>query len=214
MGVTVRRMSSPVVVLIAANVIFGLGLFFPAFLYNFYIEQLHLSEAVMGHAAAALMGGGLVALLPAGWLVDRVGPKLVVVNAALITTVGLALSAVVTDRMTIYGAAAVAGVGSGMWRVAVGPILMRLTEPDTRPRVFAWNVGLLVASGGLGMAVAGAVPGLIETVLQLAPLQAMRGTLLLGAGATALSVFLFLFIADLHEENLRSPGGRPEHRGF
>lgn len=191
MGVTVRRMSSPVVVLIAANVIFGLGLFFHAFLYNFYIEQLHLSEAVMGHAAAALMGGGLVALLPAGWLVDRVGPKLVVVNAALITTVGLALSAVVTDRMTIYGAAAVAGVGSGMWRVAVGPILMRLTEPDTRPRVFAWNVGLLVASGGLGMAVAGAVPGLIETVLQLAPLQAMRGTLLLGAGATALSVFLF-----------------------
>src|SRR2546422_8303140 len=48
---------------------------FHAFLYNFYLDALHLSSEVMGYAAAALAGGGLVTLLPAGAL-DRKSTRL------------------------------------------------------------------------------------------------------------------------------------------
>jgi MFS family permease len=179
------------VLLLGGNVLFGTGLFFHAFLYNFYLEALGFSEAVMGHAAAALTAGGLASLLPAGWFADRAGPKAAVITAALVVTAGLALGAVAERTVVVLGAAAVAGAGGGIWRVAVPPFLMALTDPGSRPKVFAWNVGLLLASGGLGLAVAGAVPAWLEASWQLQRLEAVRAALLLGAAGTGLSLALF-----------------------
>ncbi len=183
-----------VAILIAGNVLFGTGLFFHAFLYNFYLEALNLSEVVMGHAAAALTAGGLAALLPAGWLVDRLGSKTAVSSAALIGGVGLSLGAIVTTPVWIYAAAVVAGAGGGLWRVAVAPILMGITDQRNRPRAFAWNVGLLVASGGVAMAVAGSVPEWLTRAWSFERLEAVRIALLVGAGGTVSSVSLFLIL--------------------
>ena len=182
---------STVAAVIAGNLLFGTGLIFHAFLYNFYLEALHLPTEVMGHAAAALTAGGLVMLLPAGVLTDRAGPKLSVTIAAAVLAVGLVLGAVATTPLAVYAAAAVAGAGSGIWRVATPPILMGLTEPGTRARAFAWNVGLLVGWGGLGTAIAGLTPGWLEHHWGLTHLPAMRGALILGAVGSAASVLLF-----------------------
>ena len=182
---------STVAAVIAGNLLFGTGLIFHAFLYNFYLEALHLPTEVMGHAAAALTAGGLVMLLPAGVLTDRAGPRLSVTIAAAVLAVGLVLGAVATTPLAVYAAAAVAGAGSGIWRVATPPILMGLTEPGTRARAFAWNVGLLVGWGGLGTAIAGLAPGWLEHRWGLTHLPAMRGALILGAVGSAASVLLF-----------------------
>jgi len=182
---------STIAAVIAGNLLFGTGLIFHAFLYNFYLDALHLPTEVMGHAAAALTAGGLVMLLPAGVLTDRVGPRPSVTIAAAVLAVGLALGALATTPLAVYAAAAVAGAGSGIWRVATPPILMGLTEPGTRARAFAWNVGLLVAWGGLGTAIAGLTPGWLEHRWGLAHLAAMRGALILGAVGSAASVVLF-----------------------
>src|SRR5207247_1312623 len=80
---------------------------------------LHLSSTVMGYAAAALAGGGLVTLLPAGTLTDRAGPRATVTTAAVVLAVGLALGAGAATPLVVYAAAAVAGAGSGVWRVAL-----------------------------------------------------------------------------------------------
>jgi MFS family permease len=177
--------------LIAANVVFGTGLFFHAFLYNFYLDALGHSERVMGNAAAALTLGGLAALLPAGGMTDRLGPRGSLILASLILTVGLAAGAVVEHPLAVYAAAVVAGAGGGAWRVAVAPALMRLADPVVRPRAFGWNVGLLVASGGLGMAVAGAVPDWLAESTGMGTLAAIRVALILGAAGSALSLPLF-----------------------
>ncbi len=182
---------SAVAAVIAGNLMFGTGLIFHAFLYNFYLEALHLATEVMGHAAAALTAGGLVTLLPAGVLTDRAGPRTAVTIAAAVLAVGLALGALATTPLAVYVAAAVAGAGSGIWRVATPPILMGLTEPSTRARAFAWNVGLLVGWGGLGTAIAGLTPGWLEHRWGLPHLPAIRGALILGAVGSAASVLLF-----------------------
>jgi len=198
-----RPGGSAVAAVIAGNLLFGTGLIFHAFLYNFYLEALHLPTEVMGHAAAALTAGGLVTLLPAGVLTDRAGPKASVTMAAAVLAAGLALGAVATTPLAVYAAAAVAGAGSGIWRVATPPILMGLTEPSTRARAFAWNVGLLVAWGGLGTAIAGLTPGWLEHRWALTHLPAMRGALILGAALSAASVLLF--------RTLRAPVDRTAH---
>src|SRR2546427_10162221 len=166
---------STVAAVIAGNLLFDTGLIFRAFLYTFYLEGLHLPTEVMGHAAAALTAGGLVMLLPAGVLTDRTGPRTAVTIAAAVLAVGLALGAVATTPLAVYAAAAIAGAGSGIWRVATPPILMGLTEPSTRARAFAWNVGLLVGWGGLGTAIAGLTPGWLEHRWGFQQLAAVRG---------------------------------------
>src|SRR5213080_1169048 len=191
MSASERRALGPVLSVIAGNVLFGTGLIFHAFLYNFYLDALHLSSAVMGYAASALAGGGLVTLLPAGTLTDRAGPRATVTTAAVVLAVGLALGAVAAAPLAVYAAAAVAGAGSGLWRVAMPPMLMGLTEPGTRARAFAWNVGLLVVWGGLGTALAGATSQWLERGWGFQQLAAVRGALLLGAVGSAASLLVF-----------------------
>ena len=186
--------------MIAGNVLFGTGLIVHAFLYNYYLEALAQPVEVMGHAAAALTGGGVVMLLPAGALADRAGPRVALACAAVVLTVGLVLGAVVAAPIAVYGAAILAGAGSGIWRVAVGPILMHLTEPRTRPRAFAWNVGLLVGWSGLGAALAGASADGLTGRWGLDRLAALRVTLVLGAAVSAASLLVF--------RGLRLPGAR------
>lgn len=191
MTTVTRRGLPPVAMALGGNVLFATGLIFHAFLYNFYLDALHLSPRVMGQAVAALTGGGLVVLLPAGAFTDRAGPRQAAAAAAVVLALGLALGALAATPLAIFGAAAVAGAGSGLWRVATAPILMRVTAPASRTRAFAWNVGVLVAWGGVGTAGAGAASHWLEAGFGLDRLAAIRVALLIGAVASAASLFLF-----------------------
>ena len=181
----------PLVLFIAGNVLFATGLIVHAFLYNFYLEALGVSTTVLGHAAAAVTAGSLVTLIPGGVLADHAGPRTTVILGALVLTLGLGLGAVATSPFAVYGAAALAGVGSAFWRVAMAPVLMRLTQPRARARAFAWNVGLLAAWNGVGVWVGGAAATWLEARWGLPRLAALRVTLLVGAAGSAASLLLY-----------------------
>lgn len=178
----------------AANVLFAAGLYSHAFLYNFYLEALAHPESVMGLAAAALTAGGLAALFPSGVAVDRLGPRPTFLLAAGLALSGLAAGAFVVSPAGIYAVAFVAGAGAAAWRVSMGPIMMRLASPSRRARAFTWNVALLVASGAVWTAAAGALPAWLERVFGWSGLGGIRGALLLGAIGTAVSAAVFLLV--------------------
>lgn len=193
---------------LGANVLFATGLIFHAFLYNFYLEALGHAETVMGNAAAALTAGGLLVLLPAGALADRFGPRTTLTASSLVLAAGLALGAVAAAPAPIYAAAALAGVGSGLWRVAVGPVLMACTDQTSRARAFAWNVGLLVAWGGAGTALAGATSTWLEAG-GMTRLAALRGALIASALVSLVSIVAFRFAAAAATDVPVAPAGGP-----
>ncbi len=172
--------------------LFASGLIFQAFLYNFYLQSLGLTAAVMGHAKAAGTIGSLVTLLPAGRLADRVGARLTVLVGTLTLTLGLCAGAFVTTPAFVYATAIIAGSGSGFWRVTIAPLLMRIADPRLRARAFAWNTGLLMGWGGVGVALAGALSTWLEERWGMGHLSAIRSALLLGALGSGVSAFLFL----------------------
>ena len=180
--------------LFGGNVLFAAGLFFHAFLYNFYLDALGHSEAVMGYAAASLTAGGLAALLPAGKLVDKLGSRVVLCAAVFLGAVGLGAGAIVTRPSLVYAAALVAGGGTAAWRVAQGPMIMSLTTASTRPRAFSWNVGLLVGTGGLWILIGGSVPSWLESAFGISNLLAIRLVLFGGAIGTLISLILFVLL--------------------
>jgi predicted MFS family arabinose efflux permease len=170
--------------LLAANMLFAVGLFAHAFLYNFYLEQLGFTPLEMGRAQAALTAGGLLALLPAGRLVDRMGPRDTAVVATVITALGLAAGALAASQPLVLLSAAGAGAGAATWRVASGPLMLAVAPPDQRARGFSWSVGLVVAAGGIVFALSGAAPDMLVR-RGMALLSAQRVTLLAGAALTA-----------------------------
>jgi MFS family permease len=181
--------------LLAANVAFAVGLFVHGFLYNFYLERLGYTPLAMGRAQAALTAGGLLALLPAGRLVDRFGPRVCVTAAALGAAAGLAAGALVERALPIYASALLAGAAVGTWRVAGGPLMLRVAGSEVRARAFSWNVGLMVAAGGVLYFLAGAVPERL-TALGWDALGARRAALLAAALATGLAAALYARLPD------------------
>ncbi|MDH3455574.1 MAG: MFS transporter [Gemmatimonadota bacterium] len=190
----------------AGNVLFGAGLFFHAFLYNFYLEALGQNEVVMGLAAASLTAGGLIALIPAGRSVDRVGTQITLLSASVLAAVGLALGAWAERAFAIYAAAFVAGLGTVTWRVAMGPVVMELAPARFRSQAFSWNVALLVGSGAVWMTTAGALAGWLERNVGVTQLGAQRLALLAGVIGTAAAAPLFA----LAGRRVRMRGASPE----
>src|SRR5688572_17160601 len=111
----------PLALFFAGNVCLAAGLFVHAFLFNFYLRDLSLPASAMGHQAAAITLGGLLALLPAGLVIDRVGLRPALFGAVIVATAGLALTALARTAATIYPAAVLIGLGAATWRVALGP---------------------------------------------------------------------------------------------
>lgn len=209
MAVTRRGMVVRLALFVTGNVLFATGLIFHAFLYNFYLEALAFTPEVMGHAAAALTAGSLVTLIPGGLLADRTSPRTTLLLGAVILAAGLALGAMAATSAAVYGAAVLAGAGSGLWRVAMAPVLMRLTTPETRARAFAWNIGLIVVWNGVGVWLAGASSAWLEGGWGLARLPAARLALLLGAAGSAASALLFQAVRLEHAPTAETPPSGP-----
>lgn len=169
-----------------ANILFAAGLFAHAFLYNFYLESVGAGAALMGGAAASLTAGGLVALVPAGRVVDRHGPGSAYVAGAILAATGLIWSAWVSSPAAVYATGFLAGAGTSAWRVSMGPGIMRLADERTRSRAFSWNVALLVASGSVWTAIAGAAPGWVEA-RGLGATESLRTALVAGALLTLIA---------------------------
>ena len=196
-------------VVLLSNVLFAAGLFSHALLYNFYLESLGLSAIVFGNAAAALTAGGLLALIPAGLLVDRVGPRAAYQAAGVLLAAGLATGALATTPLAIYGCALIAGMGTAVWRVAMAPLLMQQTPLSLRDRVFAWNVAALVGSGAFWTFFAGAAPARLSAWTGWDSLQATRVALLIGAAG---SVFGALLLLKLRSAWSGAPVSPPNRR--
>ena len=188
-----------------ANVLFGAVLFAHAFLYNFYLDALGFGEGAMGVAAASLTAGGLLALAPAGLALDRWGSRSVYLGAVALAATGLVLGAWAERPAAVFAAAAVAGLGTASWRVAMGPVLMESASPELRSRAFSWNVALLLASGAVWTALAGALSAWAGG--GVSSLGGIRATLLLGAAGTALAGGAFLLLPDQGREAAASRAG-------
>jgi MFS family permease len=181
----------PLALFFAGNVCFAAGLFVHAFLFNFYLRDLGLPASAMGYQAAAITLGGLLALLPAGLVIDRVGLRPALFGAVIIATAGLALTALARRPATIYLGAALIGLGAATWRVALGPALMCLTGERSRARAFTWNVALLVGTGGAWTLLAGVLPTWSSRVATTAGLSGTQLTLLAGAAVSAAAVICY-----------------------
>src|SRR5579872_2356959 len=114
--------------LLVGNVCLASGLIVHAFSFNFYLRGLGYTATVMGHQVTAMTVGGLIALLPAGAVIDRHGTRPALLGGVTLTVIGLVVSALVQHPWSIELAAVVLGLGGATCRVSWGPAIMRVAE--------------------------------------------------------------------------------------
>jgi MFS family permease len=141
----------------------GYGLILP-----FEIVYLHqfrgFSTPTAGLVLGAILGAGTLATPPSGALLDRFGPKTILIGANLACAIGYAGLAFVGRPWQAFVCAAIGGAGVGVTRTANNTLLLTLVTPEQRVASFALgrtaqNLGL-----GAGAAVAGFVISSAQTL--------------------------------------------------
>lgn len=138
---------------------FGRGLILP-----FGIVYLHEVRGFALEVTGSLLGlPALVALFvvwPAGTLIDRLGPRVVIILAALAQMAGNITLAVATTPAVAAAGLALTGAAYGCVWPAVNAMIAALIPAGIRQRYYGINFSLV----NLGIGVGGAVSGLLVDV--------------------------------------------------
>ena len=125
---------------------YGYGLFLPQIRQDF-----GLSVPALGWIASASYAGYLLALVAAGWLAGRVGPRPLVVTGGLAAAVGMAMVAVAGETAVLVAGLVLAGTSSGWIWAPYSDAVDRVVPQNRRNRVLA----LLPTGTAFGIVFAG-----------------------------------------------------------
>jgi MFS family permease len=139
----------------------GSGLYLPlTLLFVHQVSGLPLAEVGLGLTVAAALG--LAANPLAGVLVDRIGPRRVLLASYLARTAGFAAYPLVGGMVTLVAVAGLVAAGDRAYYPAIGGYIAEVASGPTRDRLYALvrmarNVGF--GAGGLLSAVAVSMSG-------------------------------------------------------
>ena len=112
-------------------------------------------------ASAAALATGVVGTITAGIWADRRGPRRVIVAAVLSFALGLLLTGVAQDLVTLVAGRLVQGFGSGALTVAFYVVIGRLYPPVLHAKVFSAFAAAWVLPGLVGPVLAGTGAGVV-----------------------------------------------------
>ena len=126
-----------------------------------YLGQVRgLGTSVAGLVVAYIALGSLILLPAGGVLVDRLGPRPVLIAGLVVMGVGVGLLTQVDSVPSAFAIATIVSIGAAFTWGPQSALLGRLTTPDQRQRVFGIQFMLL----NLGIGVGGIVAALIVDV--------------------------------------------------
>ena len=119
-------------------------------LFNFYVLSLGYNETTIGNLVTARSVTSLIAALPMGYLVDRIGSR----NAFLLGYIGYGISMGVMllfpSVTTFIAMNVLQGVAQSLSGVASGPFLMENSGAKVRTYLFSLSSGLSMTANSIG----------------------------------------------------------------
>jgi MFS family permease len=176
-----------------------------------YLAAHALDPAAIGVVVAAGLAGGACASALVTLAGDRLGRRRTLLGLAIATAAG-GIALALLDHPLTLALAAFLGMANGMGRdrgaaLVIEQAVLPATIPDgERTRAFAWYNVLQDAGHALGSAAAG-LPIVLQHTLDLAPLHALRVSVLAYAGLALVTTALYLRLSPAVEH-----GGAPALR--
>ena len=181
---------------VAFCVALGFGILAPAipvFAKSFGVSATEASAVISVFALMRLVGA-----VPAGWLVDRIGERSVLITGLSIVAVSSALAGFSTTFGQLLGFRGIGGLGSAMFTVSAMALLLRSVGPEQRGRAAGAFQGGFLLGGVAGPAVGGLVTGISIRL----PFFVYAVTL----GAAVVVVVTMMAHTHLREKDPTAPG--------
>lgn len=157
-----RENAALLMVCVATGIIMlGQGVISPVL--PLYAKDFGVSAAMVGASISVFGLARMLLNLPAGFLSDRFGRRLLLVGGPAITALGSFLSAAAGDIWQLLAYRFVAGAGSAMFMTGAITLVTDIATPENRGRMLSLYQGSLL----LGVSIGPAVGGLTAELLGL-----------------------------------------------
>jgi MFS family permease len=131
---------------VAFAVALGFGIVAPAIV--LFAKSFAVSDFLAGTVIAVFAGMRFVSAPMAGWLVNRVGERMILASGIGIVAVSSLLAGFSQNFWQLFVLRGAGGVGSAMFTVSAAALLLRVVEPQQRARATgAFQSGFLI--GGI-----------------------------------------------------------------
>lgn len=127
----------------------------PVFAKSFGVSALEASAVISVFALVRFLSA-----VPAGWLVNVAGERIVLATGLAVVAVSSALAGLSTSYPQLLALRGIGGMGSAMFTVSSMALLLRVVEPDQRGRAAGAFQGGFLLGGIAGPAVGGLVIGI------------------------------------------------------
>jgi MFS family permease len=180
--------------------------------FNFFILARGYDQSFLGVVNAAPSFAALVLGIPLGLLSDRMGRRRAMLLGLAIYSLGALGQLLAPDRGLLLLASLAAGAGNTLYYLSQAPFMMKASTPQNRAMLFSLNFGLITLAGALGSILAGSLPPVLATALQVAEKHvSVYQTILFGAVAIgSLSLVPIFLIREPAEHQPGDSAPQPE----
>lgn len=166
---------------------------FPA-LVPFLSEELAISKARLGMLTSSFFAGGFISVIPAGWVIDRIGVRMSMSIGLGLMAAAVSIGALTHSFWTLYICLLLAGIGFGSVYPATTKAVMHWAPPKLR--------GTMMGIKQTGVPAGGAVAAVVLPLLALR--LGWRGALLIAAAACAVCLVLCHVLYRTHPDEIHS----------
>jgi len=150
-----------------STILFGIAFSFWNLFFNLYILSSGFNTDVLGLIKATPALAALAIGLPLGKIADRIGHRKAMLIGLAVGISGMIFQIVLHDQWLIVLMGILQGAGFMLYRVAQPPFIMSASDEHNRTMLFSFNFGLMTFAGMVGNLVAGQLPGIAGTLLNI-----------------------------------------------
>lgn len=166
-------------VFIIANVLIQIGMGVFSVMYNLYIRELGLPEAVNGSVISVTSLATAIMLVPAGILSDKFGRKWILLTGTTLTAITLFGRSMVTAEQPMLVLGFATGIVWALTQVSGVPFLAENSRPAERMQLFSIHFALVTIANVLGSLLGGVIAD-FALMLGTGEVRSIQASLLTG----------------------------------
>lgn len=164
---------------IIANVLIQIGMGVFSVMYNLYIRELGLPEAVNGSVISVTSLATAIMLVPAGIMSDKFGRKWILLTGTTLTAITLFGRSIVTAEQPMLVLGFATGVVWALTQVSGIPFLAENSRPAERMQLFSIHFALVTIANVVGSLLGGVIAD-FALMLGTGDVRSIQASLLIG----------------------------------
>ncbi|MEK4487097.1 MFS transporter [Psychrobacillus sp. FSL H8-0484] len=164
-----------------ANILIQIGMGVFMVMYNLYIKELGLPEAVNGKVISMTSLASAIMLIPAGFLSDRFGRKGIIIIGTVISAGTLFYRSIAVGEQSLIYAAFFTGLFMALVQVSGVPFLAENSNASERMHLFSIHFSLIMIASVVGSLGGGVLADALHMYASLPTVDAIKYVLILGA---------------------------------